>query len=287
MAVVLRSALEDYVESVVAAETEMGTPNRGAEGARGGGAVVCGGDARPSRRYGSLRSRPLPGDGDAGPGRPPGLGPGRRTEHVGPGAPDREWCGGLGRVPRRVWRAHRRPGGGLRRGGHRGRRRRRPGLPARAMAGLDPRISPRPGRQPGALERGMRRPRPYGWTPSGSSGAREATWCSVASGDAAVGGEAFARALDRLVGHGQLRSARFEVQRSGGSLRLVGSGTGHGVGLCQAGAARRAGEGQGYEQILRHDFPHARIDGQGSNLTPGSAGPPAPRWAPLSRTSSR
>ena len=109
----------------------------------------------------------------------------------------------------------------------------------------------------------------------------------VSSGGSVVGGEAFARALDRSLGHGQVRSARFEVQRSAGSLRLVGSGTGHGVGLCQAGAARRAAEGQGYAQILRHYFPRARIDLDGSSLTPGSAERPAPHWAPLSRTSSR
>ncbi len=109
----------------------------------------------------------------------------------------------------------------------------------------------------------------------------------VADGDAVVGGEAFTRALDRALGHGRVRSARFEVRRSGSGLRVTGSGVGHGVGLCQAGSARRAAEGHGYEQILRHYFPRAQLDPAPGALTSVPAGPPAPRSAPLNRTSSR
>jgi len=109
----------------------------------------------------------------------------------------------------------------------------------------------------------------------------------VTDGRSAVGGEAFARALDRALGHGRVRNARFELHRSDGSVQLVGSGIGHGVGLCQAGSARRAADGQGYARILRHYFPEARLDPAGFSLDPVSAGPPAPRSAPLSRTSSR
>jgi stage II sporulation protein D len=109
----------------------------------------------------------------------------------------------------------------------------------------------------------------------------------VVGGDSAAGGEAFVRALDRSVGHGKVRSARFQIHREGNSVRLAGSGVGHGVGLCQAGSARRAAEGQGYERILRHYFPHARPGTARQALTSGWAGPPAPRSAPLNRTSSR
>jgi stage II sporulation protein D len=111
----------------------------------------------------------------------------------------------------------------------------------------------------------------------------------VTDGTRAIAGEAFARALDRALGHGRVRSSRFEVQRSGGIVRLAGSGIGHGVGLCQAGAALRAARGQGYGAILRHYFPEARPDPGALALefTSGSAEPPAPRSAPLSRTSSR
>jgi stage II sporulation protein D len=107
----------------------------------------------------------------------------------------------------------------------------------------------------------------------------------VAGTGSAVGGEAFTRAIDRALGHGRVRSARFEVRRSGSALRVIGSGIGHGVGLCQAGAARRAAEGQGYGQILRHFFPQAHLDPAALRSDP--AGQPAPRWAPLNRTSSR
>ncbi len=107
----------------------------------------------------------------------------------------------------------------------------------------------------------------------------------VAGEDAVVRGETFTRALDRALGHGRVRGSRFEVRRSEGALRITGSGIGHGVGLCQTGAARRAGEGQGYEQILRHYFPRAHLDP--AVLTLGPAEPTAPPWAPLSRTSSR
>lgn len=41
---------------------------------------------------------------------------------------------------------------------------------------------------------------------------------------------------------------------------LTGAGWGHGVGLCQIGAAVMAERGYGYAAILHHYFPHTRID---------------------------
>jgi SpoIID/LytB domain protein len=38
-------------------------------------------------------------------------------------------------------------------------------------------------------------------------------------------------------------------------LRLEGYGWGHGVGLCQIGAAVMASEGYGYKEILEHYYP--------------------------------
>ena len=107
----------------------------------------------------------------------------------------------------------------------------------------------------------------------------------VVGAGSAVGGEAFTRALDRALGHGRVRSARFEARRSGGAVQITGSGIGHGVGLCQSGGARRAADGQGYKRILGHFFPRARLDPPSVRSDP--AGQPAPRWAPLSKTSSR
>ncbi len=76
-----------------------------------------------------------------------------------------------------------------------------------------------------------------------------------------MGGEAFARALDAAMGHGVVRSSRFQVHPLGESVLLSGRGMGHGVGLCQAGAAMRAARGEGYAEVLRHYFPRARLAG--------------------------
>ncbi len=109
----------------------------------------------------------------------------------------------------------------------------------------------------------------------------------VTDGEASVGGEAFTRALDRALGHGKVRSARFGISGGGEDLLLSGSGIGHGVGLCQAGSIRRAGAGEGYERILRHYFPGARLAAPSPIAGRLLAEPTAPPSAPLSRTSSR
>jgi len=41
---------------------------------------------------------------------------------------------------------------------------------------------------------------------------------------------------------------------------LTGAGWGHGVGLCQIGAAMMAEKGYSYEEILQHYFPETQID---------------------------
>jgi peptidoglycan hydrolase-like amidase len=56
-----------------------------------------------------------------------------------------------------------------------------------------------------------------------------------------------------------VRSARFRIREEGGAILLSGSGLGHGVGLCQAGSARRAALGEGYAEILRYYFARARL----------------------------
>ena len=50
---------------------------------------------------------------------------------------------------------------------------------------------------------------------------------------------------------------RFDIP---GRFVLTGAGWGHGVGLCQIGAAMMAGEGFDYRQILSHYFPGASIE---------------------------
>jgi len=76
----------------------------------------------------------------------------------------------------------------------------------------------------------------------------------VGLGERVLGGEAFARALDGRMGHRTIRSARMTAKSTAQGILLEGSGVGHGVGLCQAGASRRAAAGENHRDILRHYF---------------------------------
>ena len=96
----------------------------------------------------------------------------------------------------------------------------------------------------------------------------------VVLGDHRVGGGAFATRLDGAMGYGVVRSSRFEARERGATIILSGAGIGHGVGLCQSGAARRASMGEGYRDLLRHYFPEARM-GRFPDQGSPSGGPPA------------
>ena len=57
-----------------------------------------------------------------------------------------------------------------------------------------------------------------------------------------------------------LRSSWFELTvDSGRSVKAVGRGWGHGLGLCQMGALGRARAGQGFRDILGHYYPGTRL----------------------------
>lgn len=56
-----------------------------------------------------------------------------------------------------------------------------------------------------------------------------------------------------------LYSSAFEVERDGTEWLLQGKGWGHGVGLCQIGAAVMADKGYDYKQILAHYYPGAQL----------------------------
>lgn len=57
-----------------------------------------------------------------------------------------------------------------------------------------------------------------------------------------------------------LKSSAFTIKWSGDRLILDGSGWGHGVGLCQIGAAVMGAKGYHYDEILRHYYPSSTIE---------------------------
>ena len=65
--------------------------------------------------------------------------------------------------------------------------------------------------------------------------------------------------LRRRLGYERLPSLAFHVRRAGGTFVLEGRGKGHGVGLCQWGAAGRARAGEGYRAILARYYPGTEI----------------------------
>lgn len=74
-----------------------------------------------------------------------------------------------------------------------------------------------------------------------------------------VRGEDLRAILNRTLGDRGIQSTRFSVARSGGSYRFQGTGFGHGVGLCQVGAAARARQGQTASAILAAYFPGTQL----------------------------
>ena len=66
-------------------------------------------------------------------------------------------------------------------------------------------------------------------------------------------------AVRRALSTSHLKSSAFEVSRDGDDFVLEGRGWGHGVGLCQIGAAVMADQGYDYIQILKHYYRGADI----------------------------
>jgi stage II sporulation protein D len=74
-----------------------------------------------------------------------------------------------------------------------------------------------------------------------------------------INGWEFKIILGRALGWNYLKSSRFEIARSGPNFVFRGSGFGHGLGLCQAGAHVMAARGANYRQILAKYFPTTRL----------------------------
>ncbi len=71
----------------------------------------------------------------------------------------------------------------------------------------------------------------------------------------ALRGEEFRTIVNRALGPRAIQSTLFTVTRSRTDFVFSGSGFGHGVGLCQVGAAERAKRGDTLQQIVQHYFP--------------------------------
>ena len=69
-------------------------------------------------------------------------------------------------------------------------------------------------------------------------------------------------AIRRALSESHLKSSCFDIAWEGDTVVLRGKGWGHGVGLCQIGAAVMAAEGKNYKEILTYYYKDASIEQQ-------------------------
>jgi stage II sporulation protein D len=74
-----------------------------------------------------------------------------------------------------------------------------------------------------------------------------------------VRGDQFRAVLNRAFGVRSVMSTRLSLHQDGDRFRLEGDGFGHGVGLCQVGAAARARGGASLEAILAAYYPGSQL----------------------------
>ncbi len=79
------------------------------------------------------------------------------------------------------------------------------------------------------------------------------------SKDSEMSGYQFWIKLGQSFGWDKAPGTRFTLERSGDSVSIQSTGAGHGVGLCQWGAAGLAKKGKSCEEILRFYFPATSI----------------------------
>jgi stage II sporulation protein D len=76
-----------------------------------------------------------------------------------------------------------------------------------------------------------------------------------------IAAQALRLAVARSLAGDQVRSDLFTVRVEGGRYIFSGVGSGHGVGLCQAGAAEMGVEGMSYGDILSFYYPGTTLQG--------------------------
>ncbi len=94
-----------------------------------------------------------------------------------------------------------------------------------------------------------------------------------------VRGWEFALIVNRVLGWNMLKSARFEVNRTGSNFVFRGSGFGHGLGLCQEGAHVMARRGMTARQIVAQYLPGANWNSTASRSEPPPKSQSFSRWA--------
>ncbi len=81
-----------------------------------------------------------------------------------------------------------------------------------------------------------------------------------------VSAEDFRLAVGQSLGWNRIPSTWFEVSQQGDRFEFHGRGMGHGVGLCQKGAAAMAAQGRSASQILDEYFPRAQAADEASGI---------------------
>ncbi|HWZ12534.1 MAG TPA: SpoIID/LytB domain-containing protein, partial [Acidobacteriaceae bacterium] len=82
---------------------------------------------------------------------------------------------------------------------------------------------------------------------------------TLSIGTLAIPANTFRLAVNRTLGWSTIKSDWYELERRGDSLVFHGRGSGHGVGLCQIGAAEMAREGNDAASILAEYFPGTNV----------------------------
>ena len=96
-----------------------------------------------------------------------------------------------------------------------------------------------------------------------------------------ISGQDLRAAVGRTLGWQHVKSAEFDLRRTGSVYRLSGHGSGHGVGLCVIGSVKLAAAGDTAAKILSRYFPGlviGRISGVRTTAAPAPA-PVAPQPA--------
>jgi stage II sporulation protein D len=116
-----------------------------------------------------------------------------------------------------------------------------------------------------AALRGARLASPTGWTSveivsrSESGRAQRLRLTGGASSDTLISASSFRYAVNRALGWNKIRSDLYSLRNDGDHILFSGRGSGHGVGLCQAGAEEMARQGKDHREILEFYFPGTRL----------------------------